>query len=91
MSRKRSLINRSAVKSRFAAAGYRTSREVLDHLEAVIGAAIKAGIRGMQGRGKVTVTAEEVARGKFMGDPASPPPDPASPPKRRVSRGLLRR
>ncbi len=92
MPRRRSLINRSAVKARFASAGYRTSQEVLDHLEAIVGAAIKVGIRGMVGRGKKTVTVEEIERGKFLGDLTSPNNDTPPPPSpRKVNRGLLRR
>ncbi len=92
MPRRRSLINRSAIKSRFAAAGFRTSQEVLDHLEAIVEAAVKAGIRGMTGRARKTVTAEEVGRGKLLGDIAGPS-NSASPSasRRKVNRGLLRR
>ncbi len=92
MPRRRSLLNRSAVKSRFASAGFRTSQEVLDHLEAVVSAAIKAGIRGMAGRARKTVTVEEVERGKLLGDPTASF-RPTSPDRRRrqVNRGLLRR
>ena len=92
MPRRRSLINRSAVKARFASAGFRTSQEVLDHLEAIVGAAIRSGIRGMVGRARKTVTVEEVGRGKFLGDPTSPSNDAPPPPyPRKVNRGLLRR
>ncbi|MCZ6690214.1 MAG: hypothetical protein O7H41_11460 [Planctomycetota bacterium] len=89
---RRSLINRSAVKARFASAGFRTSQDVLDHLEAVIGAAIRSGIRGMVGRARKTVTVEEVSRGKFLGDPTAPTKN-ARPTnsRRKVNRGLLRR
>ena len=89
---RRSLINRSAIKSRFAAAGFRTSEEVLDHLEAIVEAAIKAGIKGMVGRGKKTVTVEEVHRGKFLGDPKRTGKALAEgTDDRKVNRGLLRR
>ena len=92
MPRHRGLVNRQAVRSRFASEGYRTSREVLDHLEALVGAAIRAGIRGMVGGGKKTVTVEEVHRGKFLGDPTAPSKGPRNAPSRRqVNRGLLRR
>ncbi len=92
MPRLRSLINRSAVKSRFASAGFRTSQEVLDHLEAIVGAAIRQGIRGMSGRARKTVTVEEIARGKFLGDPTAQGSSSKSGHSRRqVNRGLLRR
>ena len=92
MPRRRGIINRSAVKARFASAGFRTSQEVLDHLEAIVGAAIRSGIRGMAGRARTTVTVEEISRGRFLGDPtssrkASPPPASS----RTVNRGILRR
>ncbi len=89
---RRSLINRSAVRSRFASAGFRTSEEVLDHIEAIVNVAIKAGVRGMVGRARKTVTVEEVQRGKFLGDPTAPASSSTSGPSRRqVNRGLLRR
>ncbi len=92
MPRLRSLINRSAVKSRFASAGFRTSQEVLDHLEAIVGAAIRQGIKGMAGRARKTITVEEIARGKFLGDPTAPASSYKSiSPRRQVNRGLLRR
>ncbi len=92
MPRHRGLVNRQAVRSRFASEGYRTSREVLDYLDAIVGAAIGAGIRGMTGRHKKTVTVEEVHRGKFLGDPTAPSKGPGHVPSRRqVNRGLLRR
>ena len=92
MPRRRGLINRSAVRSRFASAGFRTSREILDHLEAIVEAAIKAGIRGMVGRARKKVTVEEVERGKLLGDPTGPAKKarPANS-RRKVNRGLLRR
>ncbi|MCZ6690684.1 MAG: hypothetical protein O7H41_13910 [Planctomycetota bacterium] len=92
MPRRRGLINRSAVKSRFASAGFRTSGEVLDHLEAIVGAAIKAGIRGMVGRATKTITVEEISRGKLLGDPTVQSNHTGTPPSRRkVNRGILRR
>ncbi len=91
MPRRRSLINKSAVKSRFASAGFRTSQEVLDHLEALVSIAVRAGIKGMAGRGKKTVSVEEVERGRLLGDPAKPSKGPSSVRRRRhVNRGLLR-
>ncbi len=92
MPRRRGLINRSAVRSKFAAAGYRTSQGLLDHLEAIVGAAIKAGIRGMVGRATKTITVEEISRGKLLGDPMRPAKN-ARPTnsRRKVNRGLLRR
>ena len=92
MPRRHGLINRSAVRSRFASAGFRTSEEILDYLEAIVGAAIKAGIRGMVGRATKTITVEEVSRGKFLGDPTGPAKN-ARPTnsRRQVNRGLLRR
>ncbi len=88
----RPLVNRQAVRSKFASEGYRTSREVLEYLDALVGAAIKAGIRGMTGRHKKTVTVEEIHRGKFLGDPTAPSKGPRNAPSRRqVNRGLLRR
>ncbi len=90
MPRRRGLVNRQAVRSKFASEGYRTSKEVLDYLDALVGAAIKAGIRGMAGRGKRTVTVEEIGRGRLMGDISSK--DSPTPKKtRKVNRGLLRR
>ena len=92
MPRRRGLINRSAVRSRFASAGFRTSREILDHLEAIVGAAIRSGIKGMIGRSRRTVTVEEISRGKLLGDPTVQSNDTGTPPSRRkVNRGLLRR
>ena len=92
MPRRRSLINRSAIKARFAAAGYRTSQEVLDHLEALISGAVRAGIKGMVGRGKKTVSVEEIERGRLLGDPtAKAGPSKSGPSSRQVNRGLLRR
>ncbi len=92
MPRRRSLINRSAVRSKFASAGFRTIQEVLDHLEATVGAAIRAGIKGMVGRARKTVTVEEISRGKFLRDPTGPAKN-AQPTnsRRKVNRGLLRR
>ena len=57
-----------------------------------MGAAIKAGIRGMAGRARKTVTVEEVSRGKFLGNPIGPAKN-ARPTnsRRKVNRGLLRR
>ena len=92
MLRRRSVINKSAVKARFASAGFRTSQEVLDHLEALVGAAIRSGMRGMVGRAKKTVTVEEVERGKLLGNPTAREKSSNSGPSRRqVNRGLLRR
>ena len=92
MPRHRGLINRSAVRSKFAAAGYRTSQGLLDHLEAIVGIAIKAGIRGMVGRATKTITVEEISRGKLLGDPTVQSNHTGTPPSRRkVNRGLLRR
>ena len=92
MPRRRSLINKSAVKSRFASAGFRTSQEVLDHLEAIVSIAVKAGIKGMVGRAKKTVAVEEIQRGRLLGDPTRPSKASRSRPSRRqVNRGLLRR
>ncbi len=92
MRRRRSLINRSAVRARFASAGFRTSQEVLDLLEALVSAAVKAGIKGMVGRGRKTVTVEEVQRGRLLGDPtAKTVPSKSVPASRQVNRGLLRR
>ncbi len=92
MPRRRSLLNRSAVRSRFASEGFRTSEEVLDHIEAIVNVAIKAGIRGMVGRARKTVTVEEVQRGRLLGDPIAPASSSTSGPSRRqVNRGLLRR
>ena len=92
MPRRRSLVNRSAVRSRFASAGFRTSEEVLDHLEATISSAVKAGIKGMLGRGRKTVTAEDIERGKFFGDPTAQAASSKSGHSRhKVNRGLLRR
>ncbi|MCZ6690309.1 MAG: hypothetical protein O7H41_11940 [Planctomycetota bacterium] len=92
MRRHHGLVNRQAVRSKFASAGYRTSQEVLDYLEAIVGAAIKAGIKGMVGRATKTVTVEEVSRGKFLGGPTGPAKN-AQPTnsRRKVNRGLLRR
>ena len=91
MPRHRGLVNRQAVRSKFASEGYRTSKEVLDYLDALVGAAIKAGIRGMAGRAK-TVSVEEIHRGKFLGDPTTAR-KACAPLKgnRKVQRGLLRR
>lgn len=91
MPRRRGLVNRQSVRSRFASEGYRTSREVLEYLDALVGAAIRARIRGMVGRGK-TVTVEEIGRGRLMGDWKSSSKDSPAPKKtRKVTRGLLRR
>jgi hypothetical protein len=88
----RPLVNRQAVRAKFASAGYRTSREVLDHLDAIVGAAIKAGIRGMSGRGRKTISVEEVHRGRLLGDPTASGEASSSPKKiRKVNRGLLKR
>ncbi len=73
MPRRRSLINKSAIKARFATAGFRTSQDVLDHLEALVGAAIRSGIRGMAGRGRKTVSVEGMERGRLLGDQTRPP------------------
>ncbi len=91
MRRRRSLINRSAIKARFASAGYRTSQEVLDHLEAIVSVAVKAGIRGMVGRGRKTVTVEEIERGRLLGDPTRKKSPASDGHRRQVNRGLLRR
>ena len=92
MPRHRGLVNRQAVRSKFASAGYRTSKELLDYLDALVEAAIKAGIRGMVGRGKKTVSVEKVQRGKFLGDPtASGKASEESNNDREVNRGLLKR
>ena len=91
MPRRRSLINKSAVKSRFASAGFRTSQEVLDHLEAIVSIAVKAGIKGMVGRARKTVTVEEVQRGRLLGDPARRKSPASDRRRRQVNRGLLRR
>ena len=91
MPRHHSLINKSAVKSRFASAGFRTSQEVLDHLEALVSVAVRAGIKGMAGRGKKTVSVEEVLRGRLLGDPARKKSPSSDSRLRQVNRGLLRR
>ncbi len=92
MPRRRSLINRSAVKARFASAGFRTSREVLDHLEALVSAAVRSGINGMVGPARKTVTVEEVQRGRLLGDPtAQATSSKPRPSRRKVNRGPLRR
>jgi hypothetical protein len=92
MRRRRSLINHSAVKRHFASAGFRTSREVLEYLDAIVEAAIRSGIRGMTGRGKRTVTVEEIGRGKLISDWKEDAPPSSTPKKnRQVPRGRLRR
>ncbi len=92
MPRHRSLINKSAVKARFAAAGFRTSQRVLDYLEAIVSGAIRTGIRGMVGLARRTVTVEEIHRGKLLGDRTAPSSNSkARNSRRKVNPGLLRR
>ena len=92
MRRHHGLVNRRAVRSKFASARFRTSQDVLDHLEALVATALKAGIKGMVGRARKTVTVEEVERGRLLGDPTkSVEGRGPTNHRRKVNRGLLRR
>ncbi len=59
------LINRTAVKARFSAAGFRTSKDALDEMDARVEALIRQAIRGMGGLGRKTVNVEALDRGRL--------------------------
>ena len=59
------LINRAAVKARFSAAGFRTSGDVLDDLDARVEALVRQAIRGMGGLGRKTISVEALDRGRL--------------------------
>ncbi len=57
--------NRAAVKARISAAGFRTSGDVLDDLDARVEALIRQAIRGMGGLGRKTISVEALNRGRL--------------------------